>query len=79
MPGGTFQPNLTGLEMDGISHSAFQTIMECDVDTRKDLYANIILPGGITMLPGISDHISTEITAIVPALIKVKIVAPLEL
>ena len=31
-----FQPNLTGLEMDGIADSTFQTIMKCDVDIRKD-------------------------------------------
>merc|ERR1712216_697051 len=28
-----------GLEMDGIADSTFQTIMKCDVDIRKDLYA----------------------------------------
>eukprot|EP00804_Cyclotella_cryptica_P020060 CCRYP_014853-RA/>CCRYP_014853-RA protein AED:0.29 eAED:0.29 QI:0/0/0/1/0/0/2/0/184 len=46
-----FQPNLTGLEMDGIADSTFQTIMKCDVDIRKDLYANIVLSGGTTMFP----------------------------
>lgn len=73
-----FQPNLTGLEMDGIADSTFQTIMKCDVDIRKDLYANIVLSGGSTMFPGISDRMLKEITALAPASIKVKIVAPPE-
>ena len=73
-----FQPNLTGLEMDGIADSTFQTIMKCDVDIRKDLYANIVLSGGTTMFPGISERMSKEITALAPASIKVKIVAPPE-
>lgn len=73
-----FQPNLTGLEMDGIADSTFQTIMKCDVDIRKDLYANIVLSGGTTMFPGISERMSKEVTALAPASIKVKIVAPPE-
>ena len=55
-----FQPNLTGLEMDGIADSTFQTIMKCDVDIRKDLYANIVLSGGTTMFPGISEECSED-------------------
>merc|ERR1711966_366867 len=62
-----FQPNLTGLEMDGLADSTFQTIMKCDVDIRKDLYANIVLSGGTTMFPGISERMSKEITALAPA------------
>eukprot|EP00977_Amphora_coffeiformis_P030407 scaffold46777_cov252-Amphora_coffeaeformis.AAC.1 len=73
-----FQPNLMGLEMDGVADSTFQTIMKCDVDIRKDLYANIVLSGGTTMFPGISERMSKEITALAPASIKVKIVAPPE-
>ena len=64
--------------MDGIADSTFQTIMKCDVDIRKDLYANIVLSGGTTMFPGISERMSKEITALAPASIKVKIVAPPE-
>ena len=41
--------------------------MKCDVDIRKDLYANIVLSGGTTMFPGISERMSKEITALAPA------------
>merc|ERR1712008_199183 len=30
-------------------------IMKCDVDIRKDLYANPVMSGGTTMHPGIAD------------------------
>merc|ERR1712021_263288 len=73
-----FQPNLKGHEMDGIADSTFQTIMKCDVDIRKDLYANIVLSGGTTMFAGISERMSKEVSALAPASIKVKIVAPPE-
>jgi actin-related protein len=73
-----FQPHLIGLEMDGIANSTFQTIMKCNVDLRKDLYANIVLSGGTTMFPGISERISKEMTALAPASVVVNIVAPPE-
>merc|ERR1711968_108082 len=50
-----FQPGLIGKEASGVHDTMFQTIMKCDVDIRKDLYANIVLSGGTTMFQGISD------------------------
>ena len=56
----------------------FSSIMTCDVDIRKDLYANVVLSGGTTMYAGIADRMSKEITALAPASMKVKIIAPPE-
>eukprot|EP01147_Barroeca_monosierra_P004598 gene4600-6781_t len=52
--------------------------MKCDVDIRKDLYANIILSGGNTLFPGIADRMKEEITALAPSTMKIKIIAPPE-
>merc|ERR1712232_723777 len=73
-----FQPSFIGLEIQGIADTTFATIMKCDVDIRKDLYANIVLSGGTTMYPGIAERMSKELIALAPASIKVKIVAPPE-
>merc|ERR1712166_783602 len=73
-----FQPSFMGKEASGIHDTMFQTIMKCDVDIRKDLYANIVLSGGTTMFNGISDRLSKEITALAPSTMKIKIVAPPE-
>jgi hypothetical protein len=40
-----FQPSFIGKEASDIHDCTFQTIMKCDVDIRKDLYANIVLSG----------------------------------
>merc|ERR1712080_495981 len=37
------------------------SIMKCDVDIRKDLYANTVMSGGTTMYPGIADRMQKEI------------------
>jgi len=73
-----FQPNLIGKEASGIHDCTFQTIMKCDVDIRKDLYANIVMSGGTTMFPGIAERMTKELTALAPSTMKIKVVAPPE-
>jgi actin beta/gamma 1 len=73
-----FQPSLIGKEHAGIADTTFETIMACDVDIRKDLYANIVLSGGTTMFPGIADRMTKEVSALAPPTMKIKIVAPPE-
>jgi len=72
------QPNLIGKESTGVHDCIFQTIMKCDVDIRRDLYANIVLSGGTTMYPGIAERLTKEITALAPGTMKIKVVAPPE-
>jgi actin len=52
--------------------------MKCDIDVRKDLYANIVLSGGTTMFPGIAERIEKEMIALAPPTMKIKVVAPEE-
>jgi actin beta/gamma 1 len=73
-----FQPSMIGKEAEGVHQATFQTIMKCDVDIRKDLYANIVLSGGTTMFPGIAERLTKEVTALAPATMKIKVVAPPE-
>merc|ERR1712089_103609 len=54
------------MEACGIHETTFNSIMKCDVDIRKDLYANTVMSGGTTMYPGIADRMQKEITALPP-------------
>uniref|UniRef100_A0A0D3CS68 Actin n=1 Tax=Brassica oleracea var. oleracea TaxID=109376 RepID=A0A0D3CS68_BRAOL len=60
-----FQPYFVGMEAPGIHETTYNSIMNCDVDIRKDLY-------------GIADRRSKEITALAPINMKIKVVAPPE-
>merc|ERR1719400_773388 len=73
-----FQPSLLGKESAGIHQLAFDSIMGCDVDIRRNLYENTVLSGGTTMFPNIDARLTKELTAKAPAAIKVKVVAPPE-
>jgi actin beta/gamma 1 len=73
-----FQPSFIGKEASGVDQTMFQTIMKCDVDIRKDLYANIVMSGGTTMYEGIADRLTKEMVALAPATMEIKVVAPPE-
>eukprot|EP00105_Crassostrea_gigas_P016413 XP_011433787.1 PREDICTED: actin, cytoplasmic [Crassostrea gigas] len=77
-PEAMFQPSFIGLESSGIHETTYNSIMTCDIDIRKDLYANTILSGGSTMCPGFLDRMQKEITALAPSTMKIKIIAPPE-
>ncbi|XP_073339459.1 actin, alpha cardiac muscle 1 isoform X2 [Pagrus major] len=77
-PETVFQPSFIGMESAGIHETTYNSIMKCDIDIRKDLYANNVLSGGTTMYPGIADRMQKEITALAPSTMKIKIIAPPE-
>ena len=41
------------------------SITKCDPDVRKDLYSNIVLSGGTTMIPGFSNRLKGELGKLV--------------
>ncbi|KAK6130312.1 hypothetical protein DH2020_035947 [Rehmannia glutinosa] len=73
-----FRPSLIGMKSAGIHEMTYNSIIKCDVDIRKDLYGNIVLSGGSTMLGGFADRMSKEIAALAPSGTKIKVVAPPE-
>ena len=72
-----FSPNLTGQEIPGIPMQMYNSIMKCENETRKDLYSNIILSGGNTLLNDFHERIHQEIQCLAPnSLIqKLKVIA----
>lgn len=77
-PEGLFQPALLGLEMQGIHQITFNSISKCDIDIRKELYANTVLSGGTTMYTGIAERLEKELTSMAPSSMTIKIIAPAE-
>merc|ERR1712180_515483 len=77
-PESLFQPSFLGMESAGIHETGYVSIMKCDIDIRKDLFANIVMSGGATMYAGIADRMQKEITSLAPSTLKIKIIAPPE-
>ncbi|XP_033122758.1 actin, cytoplasmic-like isoform X4 [Anneissia japonica] len=68
----------TGLEAVGLHQTAYNSIMKCDIDIRKDLYANTCQSGGSSMFEGFPERMEKELTKLAPSTMKVKIIAPPE-
>jgi len=73
-----FQPSFIGKEEEGVHQLTFKSIMKCDVDIRKDLYANTVMSGGTTMFDKMSDRLNKELVKLAPPSMTIKIVAPPE-
>merc|ERR1740129_2565285 len=56
----------------------YNSIQQCDIDVRRDLYTNIVLSGGTTMYRGLRERMDKEMSSLAPASVRVKIVAPEE-
>ena len=77
-PEALFQPAFLGMEAPGIHEVTYNSIMKCDIDTRTDLYRNVVLSGGSTMFPGMVDRMQKELNALAPSAAKVRVIAPPE-
>jgi len=73
-----FKPSFIGIEQEGIHKLTFESIMKCDVDIRRDLYANTVMSGGTTMFSQIDQRLKDEMDKQAPQTMQVKIVAPPE-
>lgn len=75
-----FNPGIIGKEEKGFADSCFDSIESSSSKARKDLYENIILSGGTTMLRGFPERLEKELKELVPESMKpyVKVIVPPE-
>jgi actin len=59
-----------------IQQIAYDAIMNCDEEMRKDLCDNIVLCGGNTMFPGFVERFQKELRKLVPMSLNIKVHAP---
>ncbi|KAN0050670.1 hypothetical protein ACTA71_003815 [Dictyostelium dimigraforme] len=72
-----FQPSILGNESPGIHELTNYSIMKCDANIRKDLYGNIVLSGGSTLLPGFENRLENELRILSPFSTRnIKIITP---
>ena len=69
----------------GVHELCFQSILKCDSDIRKDLYGNIVLAGGTSMLKctwlldeDLKERLHKEVIALAPSTMKINVFDPPE-
>ncbi|XP_008572820.1 PREDICTED: actin-related protein T1-like [Galeopterus variegatus] len=62
----------------GLSKMVLSSIMKCDWDIQKNLFAQIVLSGGNTLFPGLEERLMKEVEQLTFKGIPIKITAPPE-
>ncbi|CAL1148388.1 unnamed protein product, partial [Cladocopium goreaui] len=77
-PEAMFQPSLCGLECIGIHQLVFESIMASDEDLREELFSNVLLAGGSSLLRGLPERLQKDLAAMLPesSRNRVEVVAP---
>ncbi|KAK7819046.1 hypothetical protein U0070_002358 [Myodes glareolus] len=70
-----FQPSFLGVDYYGVHELIFSSVIKCDVNMSKDVYANAVLSACTTMYPGI-DYNRIQITALAPSTVKINTILP---
>lgn len=75
-PEALFDPSLLGRETKGVHLQVHDSIMRCEIDIRKDLYANIVLSGGSTCFKGFGKRMQLELTELAPSSVRIRVLFP---
>ena len=71
-----FKPQIKDYQFVGIHRTLVSAIDKCeDSDVKREMYANIVLCGGTTMLKGFPERIAKEMIRLAPADTKVHVIA----
>lgn len=72
-----FKPSHAGVEHSiGLHEEVFRCIMACENEIRKELWNNILLIGGTSLIRGAPLRLQKEMTSIAPSTVKVNIISP---
>ena len=64
IPESIFNPSIIEMETNNLPQTVVDSINKCDISTRKELFNNIVLGGGNTLLKGFETRLKTGIEEI---------------
>ncbi|KKN20073.1 hypothetical protein LCGC14_0939240 [marine sediment metagenome] len=67
-----FNPSLLGKDIDPLDDIIVKIIGLCDIQSRRELFSNIILSGS-ALLPGLNERLQLEIKHLIPDFVEVNI------
>lgn len=71
-----FDPSRMGLETGGVHEILARAIMRSDMDVRREMYGNVVLSGGTSLIPGLPDRLAKELCNLASPGVGVRVVAP---
>lgn len=73
-----FQPTQMGIERPSLTTLVHQTILKCPAAIHGELFSNIMLAGGSSLVPGVTERLTKELLALAPQGNKVELNAGTE-
>ncbi|KAJ0030856.1 hypothetical protein Pint_13533 [Pistacia integerrima] len=73
-----FDPSRTGIESGGVHEIVVRAIRQSDMDVRREMFGNLVLSGGTSLLPGLADRLAKELCILAPPGVRVRVIAPPE-
>ncbi|KAJ9184205.1 hypothetical protein P3X46_007970 [Hevea brasiliensis] len=73
-----FNPSRLGMESGGVHEIVVRSIRRCDMDIRREMFSNVVLSGGTTVIPGLADRLAKEVSSLASPGVRVRVVAPPE-
>ena len=64
---------VAGKHCGGIQDLLYESLMACDIDTRRDLANNLIFAGSTTEFPGFVDRLQKEIDSLIPSTLRARV------
>jgi actin, other eukaryote len=71
-----FKPALIDRDVPSVHVACNNSVMKCDPELRRELFGNVLLSGGTTMLGGFVERLTRELVNVVLPSIKTKVTAP---
>lgn len=56
-----FRPDIIGDELPGLATMVATAIAKCDLDLRATLWNNVVVLGGLTLMPGFGDRLLSDV------------------
>ena len=56
-----FNPNLTGVDEPGVHRQLFNAVKRSDIFLQRELFQNIVLSGGTTLLENFKERLHKEL------------------
>lgn len=76
-PESLFAPSLLGTNKErGVVQCAYDAVMRSDASLRSEMFANILLVGGTSLIQGLKERLTYQLNDLVPAGMSVSIEAP---
>ncbi|XP_022730404.1 actin-like [Durio zibethinus] len=73
-----FDPSRVGMESGGLHEILVRSIRRNDMDVRREMFGNVVLSGGTTLMPGLADRLAKEVSSLAPPGGRVRVIAPPE-